>query len=243
MTGSNTLYIVMPAYNEATNIEEVVKSWYEVLKLASSNSKIVVAPSGSCDNTIDILKKLQEQFKNLEILETTNKYHGPKVISLYKYAIAKGADYIFQTDSDGQTLPDDFYDFWNLKDKYVAIFGDRKERKDGNVRKFVERFLCILLFSIYGIHIADANAPFRLFKAETLNKYIDILDDDYNIPNIALTIFYTYNKENILFKTVSFGKRKGGTNSVDIIKIFKIGFSAIPDFFRFRRMLKMKGIQ
>lgn len=32
------LYVVMPAYNEEENIEEVVKSWYKVLEGKSENS-------------------------------------------------------------------------------------------------------------------------------------------------------------------------------------------------------------
>ncbi len=33
----------------------------------------------------------------------------------YRYALEQNADYIFQTDSDGQTLPEEFYGFWELE--------------------------------------------------------------------------------------------------------------------------------
>ena len=51
----DTLYLVMPAYNEEANIEEAVSSWYKVLSLASPDSKLIVADSGSKDNTHAIL--------------------------------------------------------------------------------------------------------------------------------------------------------------------------------------------
>ena len=41
-----TLYIVMPAYNEEQNIYEVVRSWYPLLDGKSEKSRIVVADSG-----------------------------------------------------------------------------------------------------------------------------------------------------------------------------------------------------
>ena len=43
----NSLYIVMPAYNEESNIEEVVKAWYPVLEGKSARSKLVIADSGT----------------------------------------------------------------------------------------------------------------------------------------------------------------------------------------------------
>lgn len=98
----DSLYIVMPAYNEEENIESVVKQWYPILEGKSENSRLVVADSGSTDHTHEILLKLKtEKYPRLEILATTNRYHGPKVIALYDYAIKNNVDYIFQTDSDG----------------------------------------------------------------------------------------------------------------------------------------------
>ena len=54
----DTLYIVMPAYNEEENIESVVRNWYPLLEGKSENSRLVVADSGSSDNTHSILLQL-----------------------------------------------------------------------------------------------------------------------------------------------------------------------------------------
>ena len=55
----DTLYIVMPAYNEEGNIEEVVKSWYPLLSGKSEDSRLVVADSGSKDRTHAILEEMR----------------------------------------------------------------------------------------------------------------------------------------------------------------------------------------
>ena len=135
----------MPAYNEKDNIEEVVSSWYPVLEGKSPESRIVVADSGSTDDTHAILEKMKETHPQLEILSDTGKQHGPKVIALYAYAIKNGADYIFQTDSDGQTLPEEFDAFWQLRNGYKGIFGHRAVRGDGKSRAFVEKVVCFLI--------------------------------------------------------------------------------------------------
>ena len=133
-----TLYIVMPAYNEEENIREVVSSWYPILNNCGKNSRIVVSDGGSTDRTLDILYELQEEYPQLIVLPRPGTDHGTKVIILYKYAIENNADWIFQTDSDGQTLPSEFQKFWNRRYERDAIIGNRKKRGDGIGRIVVE---------------------------------------------------------------------------------------------------------
>lgn len=224
------LYIVMPAYNEEENIETVVKAWYPLIVSAGNDSKLIVADSGSSDQTHNILLKLQLKFPQLEILTETGKQHGPKVIALYNYAIDQGADFIFQTDSDGQTNPSEFGGFWNLRNTYDAIIGYRQIRGDGIFRAFVEKVVCLLLKIYFGVSVPDANAPFRLMKADMVKKYLLKFPADYNLPNIMLTTYFSYYNEKITFQPVSFKPRQGGSNSINIPKIIKIGWKALGDF-------------
>ena len=226
----DTLYVVMPAYNEEENIEEVVSSWYPVLEGKSPESRLVVADAGSKDKTHEILLRMKETMPQIDIISDTGTFHGPKVIALYNYAIANGADYIFQTDSDGQTLPEEFGAFWEMRSAYKGIFGHRKVRGDGKSRAFVEKVVCFLIKLYFGVKVPDANAPFRLMNAQTVAKYIGRLDKDYNLPNIMMTTYFAYYKEDMVFKEVTFRPRQGGTNSINIKKIIKIGWKALKDF-------------
>lgn len=119
----DSLYIVMPAYNEEENIKTVVEAWYPILIDKNENSRLVIADSGSIDATHNILTRLKEKYPKLEILENTQKQHGPKIIALYDYAIKQGIDYVFQTDSDGQTNPAEFASFWEVRNKYDVVLG------------------------------------------------------------------------------------------------------------------------
>lgn len=230
----NSIFIVMPAMNEEANIESVVRCWYPLLGGKGRKSRIVIADSGSTDNTHNILIGLQKEFKQLEILSDTEKQHGPKLIALYDYSIKQGVDYVFQTDSDGQTDPTEFDVFWKLRLQYDGIFGHRKVRGDGNTRAFVERVVCFLLKLYFGVDVPDANAPFRLMKVDVVKKYLYKMRQDYNLPNIMMTTYYAYYHEKMIFKTITFKSRQGGVNSINIPKIIKIGWKALGDF----RMLK-----
>lgn len=235
----DSLYIVVPAYNEEENIEKVVKEWYAVLGGGrDKNSKIVIADSGSVDKTHDILMKLKKEYSQLEILSDTGKQHGPKVIALYQHAINHGADYIFQTDSDGQTNPGEFEDFWNLRNQYDCILGHRSVRGDGRFRVFTEHVVCFLIKIYFGVKVPDANAPFRLMKASVIKKYLYKLPSDYNLPNIMLTTYFAYYKEKMIFQEITFKQRQGGVNSINLLKIVKIGWKAMGDFRRLKKEMK-----
>lgn len=228
----------MPAYNEESNIEDVVKSWYPVLDGKSTNSQIVIADTGSTDRTHEILQKMQANYPQLVLLNSERKEHGPKLVSLYNYCIKSNADYIFQTDSDGQTSPYDFDAFWEKRELYSGIFGNRCVRGDGKVRAFVEKIVCLLLKFIFGINVPDANAPFRLMKSDVLKKYLSKIPSDYNLPNIMITTFFVYYGENIKFNNITFSPRMHGKNSINLVKIFKIGWHALYDFANFKKQMQ-----
>ena len=234
----DTLYIVMPAYNEEANILSVVDSWYGLLENKSPDSRLVVADSGSKDATHKILEKYKSTHPQLEILENTDRQHGPKVIALYDYAIKNGADYIFQTDSDGQTNPKEFNAFWEDRKDFDGIFGNRTVRGDGKSRAFVEKVVCFLLKIYFKVKVPDANAPFRLMRANVVKKYLYRLDPNYNLPNIMMTTYYAYYKESMVFREISFKPRRAGKNSINIPRIFKIGWKALGDFRKLKKGMK-----
>ena len=112
----SSLYIVIPAYNESENIEKTIDQWYPVVERHNDegNSRLVIINDGSKDNTYELLQKCAATRPLLVSLDKPNGGHGPTVLYGYRYAIRQKADYIFQTDSDGQTNPDEFEPFWNL---------------------------------------------------------------------------------------------------------------------------------
>lgn len=229
------IYIVMPAYNEEDNIEYVIKTWYPILSDKHTDSRIVIADAGSTDATHKILDKLKEKYPKLIILENTEKQHGPKVISLYSYAAGQGADYVFQTDSDGQTDPEEFEMFWNMRNRYDVVLGNRQIRGDGKWRAFVEIVVCFLVKLYFGVSVPDANAPFRLMKTEVMVKYLYKMPDNYNLPNVMMTVYFMYYKERVRFNKITFKARRGGRNSIDIVKITKIGIKALKDFYLLKK--------
>ena len=235
---NDKLYIVMPAYNEEENIEEVVKEWHEVVKRIGNDSKLVIVDDGSKDSTYKKLCELKEQYEFLEPVTKKNSGHGATVLFAYRYALDHGADYIFQTDSDGQTLPGEFDSFWSDRKKYDAIIGHRNHRQDGFSRIIVTKTLKFVLWCIFGLNVTDANTPFRLIPRDILEKYIKKIPKDFNLSNVMLTVLLLDNKQNVEFRPITFRPRQGGVNSINLKKISKIGIQAVKDFREIKKQMK-----
>ena len=52
------LIIVIPAYNEESNLEEVVRQWHPVAQRSGKNSRLFIIDDGSTDDTVAIAEEL-----------------------------------------------------------------------------------------------------------------------------------------------------------------------------------------
>ncbi len=224
------LFIVIPAYNEQENIKQVVNDWYEVVEKYGEDSRLVVIDDGSRDSTYSILTDMAKTMPRLTALTKENAGHGATLLYGYKYALENGADYVFQTDSDGQTLPSEFEPFWIARNKYDVSIGYRNKRRDGLSRIFVTKILRLVVYICFRVYVLDANTPYRLMSAATLRENLRFIPDNFFLTNVALSAIYKKRRQKVHFIPISFRPRQGGSNSINIIKIFKVGFSSIRSF-------------
>ena len=227
---SDRLFIIIPAYNEQENIRQVVGDWYPVVAKYGTDSRLVVIDDGSRDDTYKILTEMSTSMPQLTALTKPNGGHGATVLFGYKYALEHGADYVFQTDSDGQTLPSEFEPFWIARNKYDITIGYRNKRRDGLSRIFVTKVLRLVVYICFKVYILDANTPYRIMSANTLRENIKYVPDDFFLTNVALSAIYKKRRQKVHFIPISFRPRQGGENSINIGKIIKVGLSSIRSF-------------
>lgn len=238
---SDSLYVVMPAYNEADNIEFVVEQWHEVVVNTGEASRLVIFNDGSSDNTFEILQKLEHKYPQFIAVDKPNSGHGATCLFAYRYALSAKADFVFQTDSDGQTDPEEFWGFWEQRNEYDFIIGNRKKRQDGSDRVMVTKVLKLLLFFVFGTTVKDSNTPFRLMRSSKLAQILKIIPEDFFLSNAVISMLVVKRHEKHLWIPISFKPRQGGTNSINLKRIFQIGLAAIPDFYMIRKRLKKTG--
>ena len=232
---SDVLYIVIPAYNEEENIGKVLDQWLPVLDFAGPESRLIVINDGSKDRTGKIIDQYAEQHSRVISITKPNSGHGPTCYFGYAYALKHGADWIFQTDSDGQTVPEDFKKFWKLRKQHDIIVGHRKKRQDGLSRIMVTKVLQFSLLFIFGAWITDANTPFRLMKGSLLSRYMKRIKETYSLPNVLICAQAVLNKDRIIWLPITFLSRQGGENSINIRSICQSGLNFIKELIAYRK--------
>ena len=237
------LYIVIPAYNEEENIENVVNDWYPVVTAHDGNgeSRLLIINDGSKDSTYEKLKELAKDRPLMEPVTKPNSGHGATILYGYGLAIDRGADYIFQTDSDGQTLPSEFAGFWQNREDYDMVIGSRAGRQDGFSRIVVTKTLKAVIRICFGVTVTDANTPFRLMKAETLKKYIGLIPRDYFLSNVLISVIYKKKGLKVKYIPITFRPRQGGVNSINMKRIFNIGRKAFREFREINRTIEKES--
>lgn len=236
------LFIVIPAYNEQANIRSVVQQWIVVVNqinaLSGCEAHLVVADDGSQDATGSILQELQHSYPLLTAVTKPNSGHGATLLFLYRYALDQGAHYVFQTDSDGQTDPAEFWPFFECRHQYDLLIGRRIARQDGMSRRFVSKVLQLVLQCTLHVRVTDANTPFRLMQSDKLRLLLQAVPDSFFLSNALISALAIRWQMKVNFLPITFKPRQGGVNSINLRRIVKIGCLAVCDFLTINKALK-----
>ncbi|MDO4340347.1 MAG: glycosyltransferase family 2 protein [Eubacteriales bacterium] len=233
----DSLYIIMPAYNEEANIEKVIEHWHPIVEKVGGESRLVVLNDGSKDSTYSKIRECEKKYPRLIGIDKPNEGHGATILRGYHYAVDAGADYIFQTDSDGQTMAEEFGRFWKDRKSCGLLIGYRKGRKDGISRVFVTKVLRLVLFAVFGIWVKDANTPYRLMKASQLQKVLEKIPEGFDYSNVLMTVIYEKYQMGVRYYPITFRPRQGGKNSINMKRIVKLGTNAVRDFRKVRKTI------
>lgn len=228
------LAVIMPAYNEEETIADTVNEWSEVAM--KCNGILAVINDGSTDDTLDILKSKICEYPNLVVIDKPNSGHGPSCVEGYLWVVENSFNWIFQTDSDGQTKGDEFLTVWKNKDNHDFIFGFRSKREDGFGRMVISKVLQFIILVIFDVFVKDANVPFRLMKTKTLAPFLNKIEPDMFLANALLTaIIKKYSS--IKWVEISFLPRKGGTPSVSWMRFINVGLKVSRQFHKARHRI------
>jgi glycosyltransferase involved in cell wall biosynthesis len=228
----------MPAYNEEENIQKTIEEWYPIVQKIGNNSKLVIVDDGSKDDTFLIMNKLHLQYPDFIPLTKSNSGHGATLIYAYNYALENQARWIFQTDSDGQTSPDEFWKFWENRNDFDFIIGSRTNRQDGFSRIIVTKILKIIVWICFGVSVKDANTPFRLMNSSKLESLLSFIPEKSFLSNVVISALAVRFKYRVKWLPITFVPRTGGKSFLHVGNITRIGIKAIRDFNEIRRRVK-----
>lgn len=165
----NALAIIIPAYNEGTVIEKVIRSL--PTKIGSiSKIFVIVIDDGSEDNTSNQAKKC----KNVIVLrQLINLGVGGTTYTGLRAALKIGATMAVTIDGDGQHDPLDISKIITpiIQRKANIVIGNRFVLAQ-NIplqRKVLNYLASLLTFFLYGVKINDSQTGFRAYDRQALS--------------------------------------------------------------------------
>lgn len=170
--------LVLPAYNEADNIERAVHSAASAGALAGSY-EVVVVDDGSRDATGDRLRVLEAEFgPRLRVVRHGgNRGYGAALRSGFD---AAEGDLVFYTDSDNQFDLSELAGFLPLMREWDAVLGYRIARKDARRRLVTSWVFNRISCVVFGLSVRDLNCSFKLFRREVL-RALPLVSNDFFI--------------------------------------------------------------
>lgn len=170
------LSVFFPAYNEAGNIEKVIKQAYLVLPLVAKKYEVIIINDGSKDNTKQIVQRLQKKYKNLKLVNQRNKGYGGALKRGFKESKYQ---WIFFTDSDLQFNMEELEKFISHTANNDLIIGYRLNRAEGWKRHILAKMLKLWNRVILNFprEIKDIDCAFKLIKKDVLKKIEPLISD------------------------------------------------------------------
>ncbi len=218
------LWVIMPVYNEEEAVSAVIEEWQQCLSGHIEQYTLCILNDGSKDSTLDILRKFEEKYSQIKVIDKPNSGHGQTCIYGYNLALENGADWIFQIDSDGQCDPQYFPELISHTETNKAVYGYRQTRDDGFKRSVISRFVTLFTFFATGQWVRDANVPYRLIHRSVLEKITGKIPESFHLANILVSVL-TKKIAGIKWINIHFRDRAGGTASVKTISFVKHGFT------------------
>jgi glycosyltransferase involved in cell wall biosynthesis len=182
-TGRVAVTVLMPAYNEAPNLVEVVPRTLAVLASVSDRHEVLVVDDGSNDGTPEIVAELAKRHPGVRLLRLRRNF-GKSTALQAGFDHARG-DVIVLMDADGQDQPEEVPRLIEAVTGGLDLAtGRRSDRQDRFAKRHTSRLYNAVTARVTGVPGKDFNSGLKAMRREVaeplvlygeLHRYIPVL--------------------------------------------------------------------
>lgn len=165
------VWLVLPTYNEAANLEPLVEA--ALAKLPPS-ARVLVVDDGSPDGTGEIADRLATADDSMEVLHRTRKEGlGPAYVAGFRRALDRGAGLVLTMDADFSHDPAYLPRLLEAAESADVVLGSRYVAGGGvsdwsATRRAISRGGNAYARLVLGVGVRDLTGGFRCFRREVL---------------------------------------------------------------------------
>ena len=206
--------VIIPAYNEAGNIEKTIK---DIQENAPDYDHVIINDC-SRDDTLEICRRNGYHVVSLPV----NLGIGGGVQTGYLYAMRNGYDLAVQFDGDGQHNASYLA---RMEEKLLSedldmVIGSRYIEKEGfqssGLRRFGIRYFTILIRVLTGKRITDPTSGMRMVNRRVIAMFSEDYPKDYPEPESVVTLLRR--KMKVEEVPVLMNERENGVSSISMRK-------------------------
>jgi len=221
-TMQERVWVVIPTYNEAENVEGIVRATIAQLeRLAPDVHRILVVDDSSPDGTGAIADQLAEEYPQVEVLHRAAKTGlGHAYLAGFAHALAGGAELVIEMDADFSHDPGYLEPLLAAAGDADLVLGSRYVEGGGTenwglARRLVSRGGCLYARAILGVPIHDLTGGFKCIHRRVLEA---IALDTVRAEGYVFQIEVTYRALLAGFRVtevpIVFRDRKVGTSKM-----------------------------
>jgi len=190
-------WLILPTYNEAANLEPVVRASLDVIREAASDGhRVLIVDDASPDGTGAIADRLAAELRGeVEVLHRHAKLGlGQAYLAGFRRALDAGAALICEMDADFSHDPADLARLLRAADDADVVLGSRyvdggQIEGWGIGRRVVSRWGCRYAERVLGLQVRDLTGGFKCYRREVLEA-IDL--DSVRSQGYAFQVELTY---------------------------------------------------
>lgn len=229
LTRENTLYLVVPCYNEEEIIERSIEKLKEKMKRLiaenkiSASSKIMFVNDGSRDRTLELLHKAAKEDSMISVLGfSTNFGHQSAILAGMMYS-KEYADMVITIDAD---LQQDI----EALDNFIAcyqngcevVYGVRNDRHTDSFFKKTTATMYYKLLHWLGCDIITNHADYRLMSKKALDTLGEYKEVNLFMRGLVPTMGFT---SDVVYFDVK--EREAGTSKYTLKKMMTLALDGV----------------
>ncbi len=163
-----TFTLILPAHNEAANIEPVIRRALQIVPAYFDSFEIIVVNDGSRDQTGEIIDRLSREDARIRpIHHARNRGYGGALTSGFE---ASTGDHVMFMDADRQFDIADIERLYPFIPSHEIVAGFRMLRQDDLHRRVFAEIFNLVVRVLFGVHLRDIDCAFKVFDGDLIRS-------------------------------------------------------------------------
>ncbi|OHB27350.1 MAG: UDP-4-amino-4-deoxy-L-arabinose-oxoglutarate aminotransferase [Desulfuromonadaceae bacterium GWB2_53_15] len=218
------LSIVIPVYNEESNLAPLMQRLYPAVQGTGKSFEILFTNDGSRDRSLEILRSFVQEYPGVKVIEFNGNF-GQHMAILAAFEMSQG-EIVITLDADLQNPPEEIPRLVAEIEKGHDVVGTiRQKRQDSLFRRLASRIVNITTNKMTGMRMSDYGCMLRAYHRYVVDNINRCRETTTFIPALAQT--FASNPAEI---EVAHSERAQGESKYSFYSLIRLNFDLMTGF-------------